>query len=138
MNEIRVNLWLIHSERKADAELYFTALCRGFGDRSELRRVDEAIRSSEICVIERVECLGTYLYLDSLSHREFSLQSEIQGLSARTVDGVAAHVAERECRWCRKGCGVEPSVGGPRVLIKNRQAGVVCEREIDPSVIQLK
>ena len=36
-------------ERKADAELYFTAWCCGFGDRSELWRVDEAIWRSEVC-----------------------------------------------------------------------------------------
>ena len=69
-------------ERNADAELDFTPRCGGFGDRSELRRVDEAVGSSEVCVIERVEGLGTHLQLNRLSHREFPLQSEIQSLSA--------------------------------------------------------
>src|SRR6185503_1689090 len=117
-------------ERNANSKLYFTSWRRGFGDRSELRGVDEAIWSSEVCMIERVEGLGTYLQLNRLSHREFSLQSQIQSLSSRTVDCVAAHVAERERSRCRKRRGVEPPICRPRVPIKNRLARIVCANRI--------
>jgi hypothetical protein len=77
-------------KRKSQAELYLAAWCRGLGDSPELRRVYEAIRSAEICVIQRVECFSTYLQLYSLRHRELSLQREIQSLPAWTIDSVAS------------------------------------------------
>ena len=58
-------------KRNAHAELDFAAGRCGFGDRAELRCVDEAIRSSEIRLIECVECFSANLQPDGLRHRKF-------------------------------------------------------------------
>src|SRR5882724_10327616 len=53
-------------ERKPCAELNLSRRCRGFGDGSELWSIHEAIRRSQIRVVERIERFGANLKLDLL------------------------------------------------------------------------
>src|SRR5436190_13986599 len=76
------------------AQLYFPSSCRGLGNRSELRRIHEPIRRTEIGVVQRIEELPANLKTPLLGNHELPHQRHIQGLQARAVNSIAAHVAK--------------------------------------------
>lgn len=61
------------SERKSQAELNFATRSRRFSDSAKLRRVYEAVGSSQIAMVERVESLGANLQLNRFGHGKFTL-----------------------------------------------------------------
>src|SRR5262245_52945445 len=76
------------SERNPHTDLDLAARGRGFGDRSELRRVHEAARCAQVRVIERVEEFGAELEFHLLGNVEFAGQREVEGLHSRAVYGI--------------------------------------------------
>src|ERR1043165_3944785 len=68
------------SKRKPRAELNLSSRSCGFSDRTELWRVDEAIRRAQIYVVESIKELGAKLKFHFLSDIELALQSEIECL----------------------------------------------------------
>ena len=113
------------SKRKPGAQLHFASRRHRHGDRSELRRIHEAVRRAQVYLVQRVECFGTKLEISSLADAEGSRQRKAQGLHGRAIYGVPAYMAVCERRGRSKCGGVEPLRGGARAGAEYRLAGNV-------------
>src|SRR5215831_17486332 len=80
-------------ERQPCADLEFTAGCRRLRYGSELRRVNEAVRRTEVGVIQGIEGLSTELKACRLANRKGTHQSQIKCLDTWSVDGVSSDIA---------------------------------------------
>src|SRR5713226_4309026 len=80
-------------ERKPATQLDFASRGHRHSDRSELRRIHEAVRRSQVYFVQRVECFGPELEIGSLADAEGSRQREVHGLQRRAIHGVPAGIA---------------------------------------------
>ena len=76
------------------AQLDFPARCGHFRDAAEAGCVHEAVRRSQIGVIECVEEFGARFEPRSFSYVEGAHQAQVHGLRARAIDSVPSGVAE--------------------------------------------
>ena len=84
-----------HSETDARTQLDFASGGGDFGNAAEARRVDEAVGSAVVGVVQRIEELGPGFEAGLLLNRKFAHDAEVHRLQTGAIDGVAAHVSIR-------------------------------------------
>src|SRR6267143_1838666 len=120
-------------ERKSGAQLQFASRRHRHGDRSELRGIHVAVRSAQVDLVQRVECFGPELEIDSLADAEGSRQREVQGLHARAIHGVPACIAVRKRRGRGECGGIKPLRSGVRA---RAEYGLACNVGTDRILAQ--
>src|SRR5678816_3413118 len=92
------------------AELDLARRADDGGDRPRIAGPDGRVRQVELRVVEDVEGFGAELDLHAVVHREVLEEREVEVHAARSVQDVAAGVAEGEVRGRGKGRCVAPAV----------------------------
>src|SRR5262249_2790469 len=110
-------------ERYSRAQLDFPWRRHRHCDCSELRRIDEAVRRSQVHHVEDVEGPAADLERRALGETEGSSQGDVESAQARSVDGIAPNVAECISRRRRECFGIEPLVRRPRARPEDGLAG---------------
>src|SRR5262249_18425562 len=103
-----------------------------FGDSSELRGINETVRSAEIRVIQSIKELPAKLEFHLLRQMKLAREREIQGLHSWPIKRISPHIAEGVRRRGGERSRIEPFAYRPGAVAEDRLAAIVRPNRVFP------